>query len=205
MSLIQKWKLLNSQMVFDNPWCQVRRDEVELPNGKVIDDFFVNVRPDIALLMAVTPNREIVFVRQYRHGVNEILLELPAGTFNPQAENNLTAATRELEEETGYIAPEIIQLATLYDNPSKDTNKIHLFLAENALPSGKQQLDITEDVEVVLVPVEAVLEKIATGEIAVCGTIAALFLGLKFLSEHPARDVTLSLRNGDNLHKNHTD
>jgi 8-oxo-dGTP pyrophosphatase MutT (NUDIX family) len=192
-------------MVFDNPWCQVRRDEVELPNGKVIDDFFVNVRPDIALLMAVTPNREIVFVRQYRHGVNEILLELPAGTFNPQTENNLTAATRELEEETGYIAPEIIQLATLYDNPSKDTNKIHLFLAENALPSGKQQLDITEDVEVVLVPVEAVLEKIATGEIAVCGTIAALFLGLKFLSEHPARDVTLSLRNGDNLHKNHTD
>jgi 8-oxo-dGTP pyrophosphatase MutT (NUDIX family) len=192
-------------MVFDNPWCQVRRDEVELPNGKVIDDFFVNVRPDIALLMAVTPNREIVFVRQYRHGVNEILLELPAGTFNPQTENNLTAATRELEEETGYIAPEIIQLATLYDNPSKDTNKIHLFLAENALPSGKQQLDITEDVEVVLVPVEAVLEKIATGEIAVCGTIAALFLGLKFLSEHPARDVTLSLRNGDNLHKNHRD
>jgi len=205
MSLIQKWKLLNSQMVFDNPWCQVRRDEVELPNGKVIDDFFVNVRPDIALLMAVTPNREIVFVRQYRHGVNEILLELPAGTFNPQTENNLTAATRELEEETGYIAPEIIQLATLYDNPSKDTNKIHLFLAENALPSGKQQLDITEDVEVVLVPVEAVLEKIATGEIAVCGTIAALFLGLKFLSEHPARDVTLSLRNGGNLHKNHRD
>lgn len=205
MSLIQKWKLLNSQMVFDNPWCQVRRDEVKLPNGKVIDDFFVNVRPDIALLMAVTPNREIVFVRQYRHGVNEILLELPAGTFNPQTENNLTAATRELEEETGYIAPEIIQLATLYDNPSKDTNKIHLFLAENALPSGKQQLDITEDVEVVLVPVEAVLEKIATGEIAVCGTIAALFLGLKFLSEHPARDVTLSLRNGGNLHKNHTD
>jgi 8-oxo-dGTP pyrophosphatase MutT (NUDIX family) len=192
-------------MVFDNPWCQVRRDEVELPNGKVIDDFFVNVRPDIALLMAVTPNREIVFVRQYRHGVNEILLELPAGTFNPQTENNLTAATRELEEETGYIAPEIIQLATLYDNPSKDTNKIHLFLAENALPSGKQQLDITEDVEVVLVPVEAVLEKIATGEIAVCGTIAALFLGLKFLSEHPARDVTLSLRNGGNLHKNHRD
>jgi 8-oxo-dGTP pyrophosphatase MutT (NUDIX family) len=192
-------------MVFDNPWCQVRRDEVELPNGKVIDDFFVNVRPDIALLMAVTPNREIVFVRQYRHGVNEILLELPAGTFNPQTENNLTAATRELEEETGYIAPEIIQLATLYDNPSKDTNKIHLFLAENALPSGKQQLDITEDVEVVLVPVEAVLSKIATGEIAVCGTIAALFLGLKFLSEHPPRDVTLSLRNGDNLHKNHRD
>lgn len=191
MSLIQKWKLLNSELVFDNPWCQVRRDEVELPNGEFIDDFFVNVRPDIALFMAVTPNREIVFVRQYRHGVEEILLELPAGTFDPKTEDSRTAATRELEEETGYIAPKIIQLATLYDNPSKDTNKIHLFLAENVLPSGQQQLDLTEDLEVVLVPVEAVLAKITSGEISVCGTISALFLGLKFLSEHSALDVTL--------------
>lgn len=183
MGFIQKWQLLNSKLVFDNPWCQVRRDQVELPNGQVIDDFFVNVRPDIALLMAVTPNREIVFVRQYRHGVGEILLELPAGTFNPQTENSLTAARRELEEETGYIAQKIIQLATLYDNPSKDTNKIHLFLAESASPSGKQQLDITEEVEVVLVPIEAVLAKILSGEISVCGTVTALFLGLKFLSE----------------------
>lgn len=190
MGLIQKWKLLNSKLVFDNPWCQVRQDEVELPNGTVINDFFVNVRPDIALLMAVTPDREIVFVRQYRHGVAEILLELPAGTFDPQTENSLTAARRELEEETGYIAQEIRKLATLYDNPSKDTNKIHLFLAENAYPTGKQQLDITEEVEIVLVPIEAVLAKISSGEIAVCGTVTALFLCLKYLSE-PLTRVTL--------------
>lgn len=183
MTLIQKWKLLNSQLVFDNPWCQVRRDAVVLPNGKVIDDFFVNVRPDIALVMAVTRQREIVFVRQYRHGVNEILLELPAGTFYPQTEDSLEAATRELEEETGYIASELQQLATLYDNPSKDTNKIHLFLAQNAHPSGKQQLDITEELEIILVPIEAVFAKIANGEIAVCGTVTALFLGLNFLSK----------------------
>lgn len=183
MGLIQKWQLLNSMLVFDNPWCQVRQDQVKLPNGTVIDDFFVNVRPDIALLMAVTPNQEVVFVRQYRHGVSEILLELPAGTFNPQTEHSLTAARRELEEETGYISQEIRQLATLYDNPSKDTNKIHLFLAEKAHPTGKQHLDITEEVEVVLVPREAVLPKIYNGEIAVCGTVTALFLGLKYLSE----------------------
>jgi ADP-ribose pyrophosphatase len=187
MTLIQKWKLLNSQLVFDNFWCQVRRDTVQIANGKIIDDFFVNVRPDIALVMAVTPHQEIVFVRQYRHGVQEILLELPAGTFNPQAEDSLTAVRRELEEETGYIALELRQLATFYDNPSKDTNKIHLFLAQNAQPTGKQKLDITEDVEIVLVPIEAVLKKITSGEIAVCGTVTALFLGLKFLSD--AKDV----------------
>ena len=186
MSSIQRWKTINSKLVFDNQWCQVRQDEVELANGQVIDDYFVNVRPDIVLVLAVTQHREIVFVRQYRHGVSEILLELPGGSCNPQIENSLTAARRELEEETGYVAEQMIHLATLYNNPVKDTNKIYLLLAENAHPSGRQQLDLTEDIEIVLIPVENVLEKISTGEICVCGTIAALFLGLNFLSQSPA-------------------
>jgi 8-oxo-dGTP pyrophosphatase MutT (NUDIX family) len=182
MSAIQPWKILNSQLVFDNQWCKVRRDEVELANGRVIDDFFVNVRPDIVLTLAVTQHREVVFVRQYRHGIREILLELPGGSFNSQIETSLTAAHRELEEETGYIAEQMTLLATLYDNPVKDTNKIYLFLAEHAHQSSSQQLDATEEVEIVLVPVEKVLEKISTGEICVSGTIAALFLGLNVLS-----------------------
>ena len=183
MGSIQRWKTIKSQLVFDNQWCQVRQDEVELPNGKVIDDFFVNVRPDIVLVLAVTPQREIIFVRQYRHGVNEILLELPAGSFNSQTEDSQSAAARELEEETGYVAQQLTHLATLYDNPVKDTNEIHLFLAQNAQPSGIQQLDVTEDVEIVLIPVENVLQKISTGKICVCGTIAALFLGLNLMSK----------------------
>lgn len=183
MSSIQPWKIVNSQFVFDNQWCRVRQDEVKLPNGRIIDDYFVNVRPDIALILAIAPNQEIVFVRQYRHGVSEILLELPGGGFNSQREDSLTAAARELEEETGYVADRMTVLATLYDNPVKDTNKIHLILAENARPSGTQQLDITEDVEIVLIPVDTVLEIISTGEICVCGTIAALFLGLNLLSQ----------------------
>lgn len=183
MDSIQPWKIIHSKLVFDNPWCQVRRDEVELPNGQVIDDYFVNIRPDIVIILAITQNREVVFVRQYRHGIRQILLELPGGSFNPQIEDSQAAGCRELEEETGYVAEEIVQLATLYDNPVKDTNKINLIMAKNAHPSGQQQLDITEDVEVVLVPIEEVLEKISTGEICVCGTIAALFLGLNLLNQ----------------------
>ena len=192
MSSIQPWKIINSQLVFDHQWCKVRQDEVELASGKVIDDFFVNVRPDIVLVLAVTQNQEIVFVRQYRHGVGQILLELPGGSLDSQTENSLTAAARELEEETGYVAEQMVQLATLYDNPVKDTNKIYLILAEPAHPSGRQQLDVTEDVEIVLIPVEDVLERISTGEICVCGSIAALFLGLNFLSQRPTTQVASS-------------
>jgi 8-oxo-dGTP pyrophosphatase MutT (NUDIX family) len=192
MSSIESWKTINSQLVFDNPWCRVRQDEVELPNGAIIDDYFVNVRPDIVLVLAVTQNREIVFVRQYRHGVGQILLELPGGSLDSQTENSLTAAARELEEETGYVAEQMVQLATLYDNPVKDTNKIYLILAEPAHPCGRQQLDVTEDVEIVLIPVEDVLERISTGEICVCGSIAALFLGLNFLSQRPNTRIASS-------------
>jgi hypothetical protein len=69
MKELQKWKQLRSRLVFDNQWCKVRQDEIQLPTGEIIDDFFVNVRPDIALVVPVTPQQEIVLVRQYRHGV----------------------------------------------------------------------------------------------------------------------------------------
>jgi ADP-ribose pyrophosphatase len=179
--MLEKWKILKSKFVFDNQWFKIRQDTVELPNGKTIDDFFVLVRPDIVLTLAITDNQEIVFVRQYRHATGEILLELPAGSFNPKLESAETAARRELIEETGYVPQEMISLGTLYDNPIKDTNTIHLFLAKDVQPSGFQQLDATEEIEVVLVPVFQVMEKIAQGEIRVSGTLAAIYLGLSQL------------------------
>ncbi|MEH2167591.1 MAG: NUDIX hydrolase [Nostoc sp.] len=182
MNTLKKWKILKSKMVLDNPWCQVRQDEIELPNGKIIDDYFVSIKPDVAMILPITNNREIIFVRQYRHAVGEFFLELPAGNFDPTQETAEVAAIRELREETGYIPQEFRKIGTLYDKPSKDTNQIHLFLAENVSKVGEQQLDITEEIEVVFIPVESVLNKIIQGEISIAGTVAALFLGLNFIN-----------------------
>jgi len=185
MTQLKKWKLKQSHLVLDNQWTRIRRDEVELPNGTVIDDFFVNVRPDIAVVFAVTPQKKVVCVRQYRHGVGQILLELPAGSFNPEIESGESAATRELAEETGYVAEKMIQLATLYDNPVKDTNSLHLFLATNVVKEEEKiKLDITEEIEVILIKIEEVMEKIINREICVAGSISAIFLALEFLSKN---------------------
>lgn len=181
MKKITKWKQLDSRLILNHQWCKVRQDQVELPNGVIIDDFFVNVRPDIALVLPITPQNEIVFVCQYRHGVGQVLLELPAGSFDPTQESPELAASRELTEETGYVAESLIKLATLYDNPVKDTNSVHLFLANPVQKLQAPQLDITEEIEIVLVPVHQVMESINQGKISVAGTVAALFLGLKQL------------------------
>ncbi|MCZ0901835.1 NUDIX hydrolase, partial [Microcoleus sp. HI-ES] len=110
-------------------------------------------------------------------GVGEILLELPAGSFNPAEESGKSAAARELAEETGYVAEEILELATLYDNPVKDTNSIYLYFAKDVMLARQIQLDVTEDIEVVLVPIAEVILKIKNREISVAGSIAAIFLG----------------------------
>ena len=181
MSTPQSWEILSSRLAFDHHWYKVRQDVVRLPNGHVVDDYFVSVRPDIALILPVTADGEVVFIRQYRHGAQTVLLELPAGTFDPAQEAPAIAAQRELEEETGYTAPKLDFLSTLYDNPVKETNRIHLFLAADAYLAGEQALDDTEEIEVVLIPIPDISKQIAAGNIQVAGTLAALYLGLNRL------------------------
>jgi ADP-ribose pyrophosphatase len=181
MKNLEKWKLIESEMVIDHHWSKVRRDKIELPNGKIIDDYFVNIRLDVALILPITKNQEIIFVRQYRHGIGEFFMELPAGSFDPLTEDSQEAALRELQEETGYTTSDIKKIATVYDKPSKDTNQIHLFLAENAIKVSEQNLDETEEIEVILIPINQVVQKIAEGEISVAGSVAAIFMGLNFL------------------------
>ncbi|HEY9846912.1 MAG TPA: NUDIX hydrolase [Candidatus Caenarcaniphilales bacterium] len=183
MKPLKKWEILKSEIVFDHRWYKVRRDTIALPAGHIVDDYFLSVRPDVALVFPVTSQEEIVFVRQYRHGAGEILLELPAGTFNPNEESAEAAAVRELVEETGYTCENLVKLATLYDNPVKETNRIHLFIARDVYQTANQKLDTTEEIEVVLISAAAVTNQILQGKISVSGTIAAIFLGLNFLKQ----------------------
>jgi 8-oxo-dGTP pyrophosphatase MutT (NUDIX family) len=180
---LKKWKILESNFVIDNKWCRVKQDKVQLPNGLIVDDYFVNIRPEIVLILPITQNREVVFVRQYRHGVEEILIELPAGTFDPQNESSPDAARRELEEETGYQAPQLIPLTKIYDNPVKDKTLIHIFIAPDVIPTGQQNLDITEEIEIILIPLTEVKANIFSGNIQVAGTISALLMGLEQLAK----------------------
>ena len=102
---MKPWKLLKTEYLVDAPWLKVAKETCELPNGKVIDDFYTLWQPDWVLILARTAQGKWVMTEQYRHGTGKIALEFPAGIID-KGETPEQAALRELQEECGYMLDE---------------------------------------------------------------------------------------------------
>jgi ADP-ribose pyrophosphatase len=183
MSRIRPWRLQRSQIVFDEPWYKLRRDWALLPDGQQVDDYYVSLRPEVVLIFAISADEEVILVRQYKHGAGEILLEFPGGTFVGGSEASADAAARELAEETGYTASQMQFLGAVWDDPTRQNNRIHLYLARGARLTQAQDLDDHEDIEVVKVPLRRLREMCLRGDIAVTGSIALAFRAFEALRE----------------------
>ena len=99
------WKRLSSRYLVENPWLKLRGDTCELPSGLQVEDYFVIEAPDWCHVLALTEQNEVVLVRQYRHALGEVTLELPGGVVDETGDRRaaaLSAVQRELLEETGY-------------------------------------------------------------------------------------------------------
>lgn len=116
--------------------------------------------PDWINVLALTDEEEIVLVKQYRHGTDEITLEIPGGAVDSTDEHPLEAAKRELLEETGYEANKWTSLGTVSVNPAIMDNYCHMFLAEGCREISEQNLDRMEEIEVQTVPLTDFFEMI---------------------------------------------
>ncbi|MHA6248833.1 NUDIX hydrolase [Pontibacter sp. CAU 1760] len=175
------WKVLKSEMVVNEKWYKLRRDHVALPNGLEMDDYYVSVRPDVVLTFPVTEDNHVLFVRQYKHAANDIFVELPGGVVDEHEIEPTEAAKREMLEETGYTSDEVEMLLEVTDNPTKDTNKIYFFLARNVRRVAEQDLDDSEAIEVLKVPLHEVAGMVMSGQLHVSGTVALCLLALRKL------------------------
>jgi 8-oxo-dGTP pyrophosphatase MutT (NUDIX family) len=160
------WTVVSSQYLFQRPpWLTLRQEHLRLPTGRDIPAYWISEYPPWVNVVAVTARDEVVLIRQYRPGIRAVHFEVPAGVVDGKDPDLLTAARRELAEETGYGGGRWSELMTLSANPALTTNLTHTFLAEGVEPLGDAAPDLTEDLRVHLLPLTELVSLIDGGEV----------------------------------------
>ncbi len=129
MSDKRLWKTLSSREVYSAaPWIRVIDDRIELPDGRIVESFHRVLLPDYSILFPVLEDGRVLAMRSYRHGAGDIVLGFPGGGIDA-GETPLQAAQRELLEETGHTAAEILPLGAYITGANVRGSKSHFFLA----------------------------------------------------------------------------
>ena len=171
---LQPWKLVSTKQDKSYRIFSLRTDRAVSPRTGQEHDFFILESSSWVNVIPITPENQVVLIRQYRHGTRNVTLEIPGGL----VEENDTpeqAAARELGEETGYQTPEMLLLGSVYPNPAIQDNLCYTFLARDVFLAGGQQQDEKEDIEVLLRPLTEIPRLIKEGGITHALVLAAFY------------------------------
>lgn len=155
-------KTLKSDRIYSGSLLGLRKDQVELSGG-VVSSREICEHPGAVAVVAITDNKEIVLIRQFRKPAEQVLIEIPAGLYKP-GEDLYLAAKRELLEETGYEAGDMKKVFAAYTTPGYSTEVLHYFVATK-LTKKAQQTEEDEQIEVDHYPVKDAFEMVKAGQI----------------------------------------
>jgi 8-oxo-dGTP pyrophosphatase MutT (NUDIX family) len=165
MSKLRPWPVTHTTEVLKNRIFRVTERRSLSPRTGEAHDFWVLESTDWVNVVPLTAGREVVMVRQYRHGRQEVTLEIPGGMVDAGDRDPGAAAARELLEETGYRAGRVERLGAIAPNPAIHDNLCHSYLATDLAYVGPQKLDGTEEIEVLKVPLREIPALIREGQI----------------------------------------
>lgn len=181
---LQPWKVLSSEYELQTPWLSVRRDSCETASGEKIDDYYIIERRGVVGVIPITPEKEVVMNYQYRHGIKEIVFESPIGLLD-EGKEPIDMARIELEEESGYVADELIPLPILSTSAGTMSEYIYVFLALDVRPEGKKHdHDPREEIVNQLIPLADVKGMIREGKIATAWNVAAFYHAFDWLEQN---------------------
>ena len=174
---------LNSEQVYDGVLLKAYRDRILLPNGhESVREYLKH--PGAVCLVPLTDANEVLMVRQYRYPFHKMILEVPAGKLDA-GEAPEAAARRELSEETGAEAAELIDLGCFYPSVAYTDEIIYTYLARG-LRFSDQHLDEDEFLAVERIPLETLCDMVIAGEIADGKTQSAILKAAAWLRREEA-------------------
>jgi len=159
---IKPWQVLESSVVFSNRWLRIRQDICRTNRGNTAD-YYVIERPSYVVIVPVTSDGQVILVRQYKHGAQQITLELPAG-FVDEGEEPLACAHRELLEETGYKATTMEPLSVLFASTTASAHHGHFFLATGLAYVGENHWDPNENIAVEPMDLSAAVQAVVNSQ-----------------------------------------
>jgi ADP-ribose pyrophosphatase len=176
------WKTLNSTYIHKGPWATLRSDKCEMPDGRIVEDYYVLEYPNWVNAVAITADNKVLMVRQYRHAANIVSLEIPGGVIDGD-EEPAAAMRRELLEETGYKFDTMELLSVVYANPSTANNHTYCYLATGGIKVQEQSLDEHEELVVEEYTIAEIKQLLADNKIMQALHCTGLFYALMKLGE----------------------
>ena len=177
----QKWESLTKESILvKKPWFEVFREEVRLPDGKIVPEYFGIEMPHYTAVFAVTEERRIMILRCYRHAIGEVTLTMPGGMVE-EDELPLEGIQREFLEETGYMAKSWKSLGSFIGNSTRGCGTYHFFFASEAYSVQEPDSGDLEELELLLWTTDEAEKAIDEGKAQSLGVVSLLLLGLRCL------------------------
>ena len=182
---MKPWRTLESNALVEDRWIKLTADRCLLPDGKVIEPYYVLHERDWVHVFAQNDDGSVLVVRQFRYATAALCVDLPGGVID-EGESSLAAAKRELLEETGYSANEWTVVGRMYANPARQTNSVHIYVARGLVQVTSQSLDESEDIQFEFASIAEIHEMIERNEFSQALHTASFYRSLRSLDRDGA-------------------